>query len=221
MADRRWSRTKSILHLPSSTLAHFSHSLPKATTMNIQRKPLDQLKPAPYNPRVSLKPGMPGYDRLARSLEEFDLVQPIVWNEQTGHVVSGHQRLRILRDQGFQEIEVVVVSLPLEREKALNVTLNNSQVAGDWDTSKLVGLIEELAALPDFDATLTGFDAEELRDLVLAPDPEFVPDEEEDNDPHVKVILEIPPEQWEDVRPDIDQLLDLHNLHAHIQEPGS
>ncbi len=187
--------------------------------MNIQKIPLEQLKPAPYNPRIALEPGMPGYERLARSLEEFNLVQPIVWNEQTGHVVSGHQRLRILQDQGIEEIEVVVVSLSLEREKALNVALNNSQVGGDWDTWKLVDLMEELDALVDFDATLTGFDAAELRDLVLAPDPAFLPDDEEEDDACVRVTLEIPEDQWEEVRPDLDQLMDHHALHAHVQEP--
>ncbi len=185
--------------------------------MNIQKIPLTKLKPAPYNPRISLRPGMPAYERLARSLKEFDLVQPIVWNEQTGHVVSGHQRLGILKDQGVSEIEVVVVSLSLEREKALNITLNNSQVGGDWDAEKLVGLIAELDALPDFDATLTGFDAEELRDLVLAPDPAFVPDEEPDGD-LVKVTLEVPREQWDDVRPDLDDLIRDHALRVHISE---
>jgi ParB-like chromosome segregation protein Spo0J len=188
--------------------------------MNIQRKPLSELKPAPYNPRISLQPGMPGYERLARSLLEFDLVQPIVWNEQTGHVVSGHQRLAILKDQGIQEIEVVAVSLSLEREKALNVALNNSQVGGDWDMAKLVDLIAELDHLPDFDASLTGFDAEELRDLLLAPDPDFVPDEEDNENPCVKVTLEVPPEQWDDVRFDLDHLIAHHQLRIHIQEPG-
>ena len=186
--------------------------------MNIQKIPLSKLKPAPYNPRVSLKPGMPAYERLARSLQEFDLVQPIVWNEQTGHVVSGHQRLQILKDQGVQEVEVVVVSLSLEREKALNVTLNNSLVGGDWDAEKLVGLIAELDDLPGFDATLTGFDAEELRDLVLVPDPAFLPDAEDDADACVKVTLEISEEQWDDVRPDLDHLIREHALRVHIQE---
>jgi len=188
--------------------------------MLIRRIALNDLKPAPYNPRVSLQPGMPAYDRLARSLAEFDLVQPIVWNEQTGHVVSGHQRLQILKDRGAAEIDVVVVSMSLEREKALNVTLNNSQVGGDWDTEKLIDLIGELDALPDFDATLTGFDADDLKDLVLAPDPGFVPDEEEETDSFIKVVLEIPPEQWEDVEPDLDQLIDLHSLRAHITQIG-
>ncbi|MCA9072331.1 MAG: ParB N-terminal domain-containing protein [Planctomycetaceae bacterium] len=189
--------------------------------MNIKQVSINELKPAPYNPRVSLKPGMPAYERLARSLDEFELVQPIVWNDQTGHVVSGHQRLQILKDRGVSEVDVVVVSLSLEREKALNVTLNNSQVGGDWDPGKLVDLIAELNALPDFDATLTGFDAEDLRDLVLAPDPAFVPSEEEDVCPMVKAILEIPPEQWDDVRPDLDHLISQHALRVHIQEPAS
>lgn len=187
--------------------------------MNIQKKRVEELKPAPYNPRVSLKPGMPAYDRLARSLQEFELVQPIVWNEQTGHVVSGHQRLQVLKDQSIEEIEVVVVSLTLEREKALNIALNNSLIAGEWDPAKLVDLVEELDALPDFDATLTGFDPAELRDLVLAPDPEFVPEEDEEADPFVKVIFEVPPEQWDDLRFDLDQLIGHYSLRIHIVEP--
>ena len=68
--------------------------------MNIQRLPISKLKPAPYNPRKVLKPGMRGYRRLERSLSEFDLVQPLVWNKTTGHVVSGHQRLEILKARG-------------------------------------------------------------------------------------------------------------------------
>lgn len=189
--------------------------------MNIQRKPLSELRPAPYNPRVALTPGMPGYERLARSLREFDLVQPIVWNEQTGHVVSGHQRLAILKDQGTEEIEVVVVSLSLDREKALNVALNNSQVGGDWDTTKLVDLIADLQTTPEFDATLTGFDADDLRDLLLAPDPGFLADEDEGDCPFVKVTLEVPPNQWDDVRFDLDQLIAHHGLRVHVQEPDS
>lgn len=188
--------------------------------MNIRTISLNELKPAPYNPRVSLKPGMPAYERLARSLEEFDLVQPIVWNEQTGYVVSGHQRLQILRDRGITETEVVVVSLSPEREKALNVALNNSQVGGDWDPEKLGDLIAELDALPDFDATLTGFDPKVVRDLVLAPDPAFVPEDESDPNPLVKVVLEIPPEQWDDVRGDLDHLIGQHALRIHITEPS-
>ena len=108
--------------------------------IDLRRIPIEQLHPAPYNPRVPLEPGSPGYRRLERSIDEFDLVQPIVWNEETGHVMSGHQRLEILRRRGVREIDVAVVSLSLDREKALNITLNNRQVGSDWDTSGATGV---------------------------------------------------------------------------------
>ncbi len=189
--------------------------------MQIQKLPVSRLKPAPYNPRIKLEPGMPAYERLARSLREFDLVQPLVWNKQTGHLVGGHQRLEILKNEGVAEVDVVVVDLPLEREKALNVALNNEAVAGDWDLDKLTDLLSELNALPNVDATLTGFDEEELNKLLMQPDPEFqLAGEDETNEPNnVRVILEIPPEQWDDVRPDIDSLVNQHRLEIHVKLP--
>ena len=52
-----------------------------------------RLRPAPYNPRRELKPGSPAYEKLAASLREFGLVEPLVWNEASGYVVGGHARL--------------------------------------------------------------------------------------------------------------------------------
>lgn len=52
---------------------------------------------APYNPRLDLKPGDPEYDKLAKVIGEFDLVEPLVWNKRTGNLVGGHQRLKILK----------------------------------------------------------------------------------------------------------------------------
>lgn len=175
--------------------------------MNLQTIPIDQLQPAPYNPRVTLRPGMPAYARLARSLTEFELVQPIVWNQRTSHVVGGHQRLQILRDRGATAIPCVVVDLPLEREKALNIALNNEQVGGAWDTGKLVDLVAELRETPDFDVTLTGFSEQDLKHLLFVP-----PDEEDDlADPPganlSRVVLEFPSDRWPQVRVRLDQLL--------------
>ncbi len=188
--------------------------------MHIKTLPLTDLKPAPYNPRVSLRPGMPAYERLARSLAEFDLVQPIVWNRTTGHIVGGHQRLEILKARGVTSIECVVVELPLEREKALNVALNNENLAGDWDTEKLQDLLSELDSLPEFDVTLTGFDESDLRELLMSPvdDPNDV--DEPETTPMVRVILEIDPAQWDTIRPDIDDLLHQHpTIRPHIRLP--
>ena len=42
--------------------------------------PADDLTPAPYNPRRALKATDPAYRKLERSLREFGLVEPLVWN---------------------------------------------------------------------------------------------------------------------------------------------
>lgn len=188
--------------------------------IELRRLPIEQLKPAPYNPRVTLKPGMPGYRRLDRSLAEFDLVEPIVWNERTGHVVSGHQRLEILKQRGETEVDVSVVSLPLEREKALNVVLNNPQVGGDWEFDRLAELVAELDSIPDFDATLTGFDEDDLRSLLLEPAGKpSAGDADDEQSPNVRVMLEVPPEEWDEVRPALDELLAEHELTVHVRLP--
>lgn len=178
--------------------------------MQVESIPVEQLRPAPYNPRRPLAPGDPGWEKLRRSLQEFDLVQPLVWNRRTGHVVAGHQRLEILRHDGAQQVDCVVVDLPLEREQALNVTLNNRSVGSDWDPDKLVGLLTELHDLPEFDPTLTGFDAQELRDLLFVPAAESSgggPPDAPQGPAFVTATLEVPCAEWEEVRTRLDQLL--------------
>jgi len=184
--------------------------------MLLRSLPLSSLRPAPYNPRKPLTPGSAAYKRLRRSIEAFDLVQPIVWNERTGHVVAGHQRLNVLKDRGALEVECIVVDLPLSREKALNIALNNSAVGSDWDGEKLHTLIEELVELPEIDATLTGFDADELQELLLAPTPiePSQPSAEAPDD--VRVTLIIARDQWDTVRSSLDELLSRHDVEVHV-----
>ncbi len=118
---------------------------------------------AVYNPRIDLHPGDPEYEKLKRSIEDFGYVEPIVWNERTGHLVGGHQRFKILvNEQGATEIEVSVVDLDETKEKALNLALN--KIRGDWDEEKLVQVLEELQG--ELDIALTGFDVEEANKLI-------------------------------------------------------
>ena len=112
--------------------------------MDIQKIPAARLNPAAYNPRKDLKPGDREYEKLKCSIAEFGYVEPVVWNRQTGNVVGGHQRLKVLVDMGQTEIDCVVVDLDLRREKALNVALNKIQ--GDWDEEKLASLMAEFDA---------------------------------------------------------------------------
>jgi len=132
--------------------------------MEIRKISVLEINPTLYNPRIELRPEDPEYIKLEASIEEFGYVDPIIWNEITGNLVGGHQRFKILLNQGLEEIEVSVVRLSLEKEKALNIALNKIQ--GGWDEDKLRKLIEELSVIPDFDISLTGFDAPEISQLL-------------------------------------------------------
>jgi hypothetical protein len=98
--------------------------------MNIQTLPLSKLKPAPYNPRSSTQKQE---EHLSASLTKFGVVEPIIYNEQTGYIVGGHFRVRELKKLGFKEIECVVVDLSPEDERELNIRLNANTGGWDWD----------------------------------------------------------------------------------------
>lgn len=130
--------------------------------MQIEKKQVTDLLPAEYNPRKELKPGDSEYEKLKRSLDQFGYVEPVIWNKTTGRVVGGHQRLRVMKDMGLTEVECVIVELPEDKEKALNIALN--KISGEWDKDKLALLIADLQGT-DFDVSLTGFEPAEIDDL--------------------------------------------------------
>ncbi|MDP8212789.1 MAG: DNA methyltransferase [Candidatus Zapsychrus exili] len=132
--------------------------------MEIKKIPITEINPASYNPRKDLQPGNKEYEKLQKSIEEFGYVEPLVWNKSTGTLISGHQRLKILKAQGVKEVEVSVVDLSAEKEKVLNIALN--KIEGRWDEKKLSGILFELTKMPDFEFELTGFELPELSQLL-------------------------------------------------------
>ena len=151
--------------------------------MRIERIPIDRLIPADYNPRKDLQPGDPEYEKLKRSIEEFGFVEPLVWNKRTGRLVGGHQRLKVLKAKGIKEVEVSVVDLPENKEKALNIALN--KIEGDWDFPKLKDVLEEIDT-GEFDIEITGFDTEEIERLMT----QFAEDNPEEDDFDVEKAIE-------------------------------
>jgi len=131
--------------------------------MKIEVVPISAIKPSAYNPRKDLQPGDAEYEKLKKSITEFDMVEPLVWNKRSGNLVGGHQRLKILKELDYSEVEVSVVDLPEAKEKALNLALN--KISGEWDLPALKDLLEELDT-GDFDMEITGFDLKEIEDLM-------------------------------------------------------
>jgi hypothetical protein len=132
--------------------------------MTLRRVPVSQLNLAKYNPRKDLKPGDKAYEALKKSMLRFGDVEPIVWNERSGHVVGGHQRLKIkIQEFKSKSADVVVVNLGDREEKALNLALN--KIKGDWDIKLLKNVLDEIAADEELDFEVTGFDTSELSEL--------------------------------------------------------
>lgn len=138
--------------------------LNKTATIKQERRRISDLNPASYNPRKKLRPGDDEYESLKRSIEVFGYVDPIIINFD-GTVIGGHQRLNVLLDLGYTEVDVAVVNLSKNDEKALNIALN--KIAGEWDNDKLAALLSELDVEGYF-LENTGFTKDELSELNIS-----------------------------------------------------
>ncbi len=123
---------------------------------------VDALRPAAYNPRKKLKAGDKEYDKIKNSILEFGYVEPIIVNYDMT-VIGGHQRLTVLKDLGYTEVQCVVVHIEDEHKvKALNIALN--KITGAWNEQLLADLLVDLQSV-DFNTDLTGFEAPEIEQL--------------------------------------------------------
>lgn len=123
---------------------------------------VDVLRPAAYNPRKKLKAGDKEYEKIKNSILEFGYVEPIIVNYDMT-VIGGHQRLTVLKDLGYTEVQCVVVHIEDEHKvKALNIALN--KITGAWNEQLLADLLVDLQSV-DFNTDLTGFEAPEIEQL--------------------------------------------------------
>ena len=130
--------------------------------MKWQALPIDLLLPAVYNPRKSLKKGDKEYEKIKNSILEFGYVEPIIINYDMT-VIGGHQRLTVLKDLGYKEVQCVVVEIKDENKvKALNIALN--KITGVWNEQLLADLISDLQK-SNFNIDFTGFEPPEIEQL--------------------------------------------------------
>jgi len=158
----------------------------KKSNFQVRKVSLSKLKFSSYNPRRISKDN---FKALRNSIEKFGCVSPIIWNERTGNVVGGHQRLKVLTEIGVKDVQVVVVDLDEHDEKMLNVALNNEALMGEWDAMKLRLILDDLKleTLPDELAELK-FDSLES---LFGPSKSSYRDEEKDNAASVQMEYKI------------------------------
>lgn len=112
----------------------------KGETRTIGRS---EVQGAPYNPRVIDDEAR---KRLMKAIKKDGLIGTLIWNQRSGNLVSGHQRLSILdqleKNQDYA-LAVTVIDVDDKKEKALNVQMNNQSMQGDWDTTLLANLMAD------------------------------------------------------------------------------
>ncbi len=121
---------------------------------------IGDLVDAPYNPRKISDAEM---GRLKSSLVNFGDISGITWNRTTGHLVTGHQRLRSLKEQYGDRLALVVfddhatIRTPDDElfrvrivewddatEKAANIAANSLDLMGEFDNGKLTAMLDDL-----------------------------------------------------------------------------
>jgi len=105
-------------------------------------------------------------DRMCSSIREFGFKIPVL-SRSDGEVVDGHLRLKAARKLGIAEVPVILCDeWSLAQVKAFRLMVNRSVAWADWDDELLSLELQDLEA-SDLDLSLTGFDPEEIDDLLL------------------------------------------------------
>ena len=138
--------------------------------MIVETVKIDDLISPDYNPRHITPEAL---ESLKQSIDEFGYIDPLIVNRVNMHVVGGNQRLECLKALDYKEVEVIFINEPdINREKAINIRLNNS--SGDWDIGKLDTIFNDLE-IEGFDLTLTGFATENLQPFETSDEDTGIP----------------------------------------------
>ena len=136
---------------------------------------LSDLSPHPGNPRKITDKKL---KMLEKSLKEFGDLSGVIFNKQTGRLVGGHQRLKVIpkdveiisetEDHGYfllngDRFQVRFVNWDETKEKAANIAAN--QHGGDWDFPILTDWVNELDS-QNIDLDVLGFDDKELQKMM-------------------------------------------------------
>jgi len=144
-------------------------------TLKVEYVPIDALAPYQRNPRTHSEEQIA---KIAASILEFGWTNPILVDGDRG-IIAGHGRLLAARQLGMHRVPVITLAhLSPVQKRALVIADNRLALDAGWDEELLT---EELKALDglDFNLELTGFDLDELHDLleeqtadeVAAPEP--------------------------------------------------
>lgn len=129
--------------------------------MELAYKKLSELKMDEDNPRIHPDSML---DKLCQSISRFGFIDPILTTEDLT-IIAGHGRYKSATEEGLEEVPVVVLPLSNEKAKAYMLFDNKVPEKARWDMVQLGEILEELNNAI-YDVTATGFDMDELKDIL-------------------------------------------------------
>lgn len=146
-------------------------------TLSIEYCNIDDLIPYVNNSRTHSDEQV---TQIASSIKEFGFTNPVLIDEQGG-VIAGHGRIMAGKKLGLEQVPTITLAgLTDAQKKAYVIADNKLALNADWDFELLRVELNTLDEL-NFDLSLTGFDADELADLI--PEIEKLADGKEDEVP--------------------------------------
>jgi DNA modification methylase len=107
-------------------------------------------------------------DKIAASIREFGFLNPIIVDGMNG-IVAGHGRVLAAQKLGLSELPVIDASHLSEAQKRAYVIADNRlALDAGWDNEMLKIELQDLEA-DGFDLSLTGFELDEIGDLLAEP----------------------------------------------------
>lgn len=120
--------------------------------------PIDSVTPHPANPRRG------DMARIERSLRDHGQYAPIVVHEQTGHIIVGNHRWRVMKEKlGWTHVDARFVSCSEAKARQILAMDNRSSDDGTYDDAELLALLE---AIGDADLSSAGYDVDDVDDLL-------------------------------------------------------
>ncbi len=126
---------------------------------------LKEIKPYKNNPRINDG----AVDAVANSIKEFGFKNPIII-DRNNEIIAGHTRYKAAEQLGLEEVPVIKADdLTPEQVKAFRIADNKTSEFAEWDLDLLAEEMEALR-LEGFNLELTGFNNEEIADLISRQD---------------------------------------------------
>lgn len=135
---------------------------------------IDKLTPYEKNARTHSKAQV---KKIAESIKEFGFINPVLVDADLG-IIAGHGRVEGTKLLGMEEVPCLFVEDLTEAQKRAYIIADNKlALDAGWDFEILSQELLDLDGM-DFNLELTGFDLDEIDDLINIEEPEDVVEDE-------------------------------------------